>query len=116
MVSWEPTGIVSRRPARPLGGGDADAVVALAAPELGGLAGDVAQPGQHRSGGREQPVLAGRGGQLGEPRPEHEPSLHVAGHEPVVLERDGEPVRGGPGQAGPGDQAGERRRARTRGR
>ena len=103
--------MVSRRPRGPLGGGDADAVLALAAPELGGLAGDVAQPGQHRAGGGEQPVLAGRGGELGEARAEHEPALHVAGDEPVVLEGDGEPVRGRPGQAGAGDQAGERGRS-----
>ena len=100
----------------PLGGGDADPVVALAAPQLGGLAGDVAQPGQHRPGGGQQPVLARGGGQLGEPGPEHEPALHVAGDEPVVLERDREPVGGRSGQAGAGDQAGERRRAGLQGR
>ena len=107
MVSCEPTGIVSRRPGGALGGGDADAVVALAAPHLRGLAGDVAQPGEHRAGGGEQPVLAGRRGQLGEAGAEHEAALHVAGHEAVVLEGDGEPVRGGSGQAGAGDETGE---------
>ena len=50
---------------RPLGGGDADPVVALAAPHLGRLAGDVAQPGEHRAGRGEQPVLTGGRGQLG---------------------------------------------------
>ena len=107
MVSCEPTGMVSRRPDGPLGGGHADAVVALPAPELCGLAGDVAQPGEHRAGGGQQPVLAGRGGQLRQPRAEHEAALHVAGHEPVVLERDREAVRGGSGEAGGGDESGE---------
>ena len=107
MVSCEPTGIVSRRPDGALGGGDADAVVALAAPQLGGLAGDVAQPGQHRAGGGEQAVLAGGGGQLGEARAEHEAALHVAGDQTVVLEGDREPVGGRPGEAGAGDQAGQ---------
>ena len=85
-------------------------MLALAAPQLGGLAGDVAQPGQHRAGGGEQAVLAGGGGQLGEPGAEHEASLHVAGHQAVVLQRDGETVGGGPGEAGAGDQPGEGRR------
>ena len=116
MVSCEPTGMVSRRPLGPLGGGDADAVVALAAPQLGGLAGDVAQPREHRAGGREQPVLAGRGGELGQPRAEHEAALHVAGDQPVVLQCDGQPVGGRSGQAGAGDQAGQGGRSRTRGR
>ena len=99
--------MVSRRPRGALGGGDADAVLALAAPELGGLAGDVAQSREHRAGGGEQPVLAGGGGELGEPRAEHEAALHVAGDQAVVLEGDGEPVRGRAGQAGAGDQARE---------
>ena len=91
--------MVSRRPEGRSAARDADAVVALAAPQLGGLAGDVAQPRQHRTGGGEQPVLAGGGGQLGEPRAEHEAALHVAGNEAVVLQGDGEPVGGRPGQA-----------------
>ena len=95
-----------------LGGGDADPDVALAAPQLRGLAGDVAEPGQHRPGGGQQPVLAGGGGQLGQARAEDEPALHVAGDQAVVLQRDGEPVRGRPGQAGAGDQAGQGGRAR----
>ena len=97
--------------ARTLGGGHADAVLALAAPQLGGLAGDVAQPGQDRPGGGQQPVLAGGGGQLGQPGSEHEAALHVAGHQAVVLERDGEPVGGRPGEAGAGHQTGEGGRA-----
>ena len=61
MVSCEPTGIGVAQAGGALGGGDADAVVALAAVQLGALAGDVAQPRQHRAGGGEQPVLAGGG-------------------------------------------------------
>ena len=111
-----PTGIVSRRPDRPLGGGDADALVALAAEELGALAGEVAQGAEHRPGGGEQAVLAGRRGQLAEPRAEHEPALHVARDQPVVLERDGEPVGRGAGQSGGLRPAGPGWPGRPRGR
>ena len=107
MVSWRADRDGVAQAARALGGGDADAVLALAAPQLGGLAGDVAQPGQDRSGGGQQAVLAGGGGQLGEPGAEHEPALHVARHQPVVLECHGEPVGGRPGQPGAGHQTGE---------
>ena len=99
---------MSRRPDGSLGGGDADAVVALAAPQLGRLASDVAQAGEHGTCCGEQAVLAGRGGELGEARSEHEPALHVAGDESVVLEGDGEPVGGRAGEAGAGDEPGQR--------
>ena len=99
--------MVSRRPDGRSAAATQTRYVALAAAQLGGLAGDVAQPRQHRAGGGQQAVLAGGGGQLGEPGAEHEAALHVAGDEAVVLERDGEPVRGGPGQPGAGDQAGQ---------
>ena len=42
-----------------------------------------------------------------EPGSEHEAALHVAGHEPVVLERDGQPVGGRSGEAGARDETGE---------
>jgi hypothetical protein len=106
MVSWEPTGMVSRRPE------GRSAVVARASPQLRGLAGDVAEPGQHRAGGGEQAVLAGGHGQLGESRAEHEAALQVASHQTVVLEGDREPVGGGPREAGGGDQPGQGGRAR----
>ena len=99
--------MVSRRPGRTLGGGDADAVLALAPPQLGGLAGDVAQSGEDRAGGGEQAVLAGCGGELGEPRAEDEAALHVAGDQAVVLEGHREAVGGGPGQPGAGDEPGQ---------
>ena len=115
IVSWDPTGMVSRRPGRALGGRDADAVLALAPPQLGRLAGDVAQPGQDRAGGGEQPVLAGGRAQLGEPGAEDEAALHVAGDEPVVLEGHREPVGRGPGQPGGGAPARPAWPVRTRG-
>jgi len=80
-------------------------VLALATPELRGLTGDVAQSRQDRTGGREQAVLAGSRGQLGQAWAEDEPALHVAGDEAVVLEGDREAVGGGPGQAGACHQA-----------
>ena len=62
---------------------------------------------EHRAGGREQPVLAGGRGELAEPGAEHEAALHVAGHQAVVLERDGEPVRRRAGQPRGGHELGE---------
>ena len=100
------------QPGRPLGGGDADAVVALAAPQLRRLAGDVPQPGEHRPGGGEQPVLAGGRRELGQARPQDEAALEVARHQSVVLERDGEAVCRRPGETGRGDQAGQGGRSR----
>ena len=116
MVSCEPDGDGVAQAGGTLGGGDADAVVALAAPQLGGLAGDVAQPRQHRAGGGQQPVLAGGGAELGQPGSEHEAALHVAGHQPVVLQRHREAVGGGSGQAGGGHETGQRGRSGLQGR
>ena len=87
-------------------------MLALATPELGGLAGDVAQSGQDGAGGGEQAVLAGRCGELGEAGAEHEAALHVAGDQAVVLEGDREAVGGGPGQTGAGHQARQSGRSR----
>ena len=92
---------------RALGGGDAHPVLALAAPQLRGLAGDVAEAGQHGAGRGEQPVLAGGGGQLGETRAEDEAALHVAGDQSVVLQGHRKAVRRGSGEAGARDQSGE---------
>lgn len=75
-----------------LGGRHADAVITLTPIQLRGFARVVPQHVEHRGGGRQQPVLTGRGGELGEPRPEDEAPLHVARHEAVVLEGDGEAV------------------------
>jgi hypothetical protein len=94
----------------PFRGRDADPGVAVAAVELGALPGDVTQLHQHRPGGGEQPVLAAGGGQLADPGAEHEASLHVAGHQAVVLERHREPVGRRARDAGGGNQPGERHR------
>ena len=107
MLSWLPDGDRVAQPGRPLGRGHADPVVALAAEQLRRLTGDVAQPREHGPGRSEQPVLAGGGRQLAEPRAEHESALHVAGDEPVVLERDGEPVGGRASEPGRGHQPGQ---------
>ena len=101
---------------RALGSGDADPVVALSSPQLRGLAGDVAQPRENRPSCREQPVLAGGGGQLREARAEDEPPLHVAGDQAVVLQGHGQPVGGRAREAGAGDQAGQGGRAGLQGR
>ena len=63
-----------------------------------------------RTGRREQAVLSGRGGKLDEARAEDEPALQVAGHQPVVLERHREPVRGRAREAGRGNELREGRR------
>lgn len=93
---------------RALGGGDADAVVALAPEQLRALGGVVAQGVEHGARRGQEPVLPGRAGQLGEAGSENEAALHVAGHEAVVLQGDREAVRGGPGQPRGGDELGER--------
>ena len=98
----------------PLGGGDADALVALAAEELGALVRVVAQRAEHRAGGGEQPVLAGGRGELAEPRAEHEASLHVARDEAVVLEGDRQAVGRGSGEPGGADELGQGGRPASR--
>ena len=84
---------------RPLGGGNADAVVALATVQLRGFPGVVPQGREHGPGRGQQPVLAGGRGELAEARTEDEAALHVTGHQMVVLERHREAVRGGAGQS-----------------
>ena len=100
MVSWVPTGTVSRSPDIRSAVATQTRIVALPAEHLGGLAGDVAQPGQHRPGGRQQPVLAGGRGQLAEPRAEHEPALQVPADQPMMFEGDREPMGGRSGESG----------------
>ena len=58
IVSAEPDGDGVAQAHGALGRGDADPLVALAAVELGRLAGVVAQRDEHRARGGEQPVLA----------------------------------------------------------
>ena len=101
-----PTGTVSRSPA---GGSSAATQIldgAFATVELHALAGDLAQPGEHRRPGGEQRVVdAGR--QFGEGGPQPPAALAVAGQQPVHLQSRGQPVRGGPGQSGAVAQFGQ---------
>ena len=102
--SAAPTGTVSRRPLARSAAATQHADVALPAVQLRALSGQVTQLDEHRLGEREQPVFSGGRGQLGDPRSEHEPALHVPGEQPVMLERDGDAVGGRPGQAGGADE------------
>jgi hypothetical protein len=95
---------------RPLGCGHAHPLVALPPVELRRLAGVVTQRCEHRSGGRQEPVLSGRRRQLREARAEDEAPLQIAGDQPVVLQGDREPVRGGTGETGGGHELGQRGR------
>ena len=99
----------------PLGGGDADAVLALAAEELGGLVRVVTQGAEHGVGRDEQLVLAGRCGELAESGSEDEATLHVPCDEAMVLEGDREAVCRGAGQARGGHELREGRWARLEG-
>jgi hypothetical protein len=85
---------------RSLGGGHTDAMVALAAEELGGLIGVIAQCAQHgpaAASRRSSPAAAANSPRRGT---EDEAALQVAGHQAVVFEGHGQPVGRGPGQAG----------------
>jgi hypothetical protein len=103
------------QPARALGRRDADPDVGLAPVELGALPGVIPQPDQHRLGDHQQPVLAGRRGQLGDPGAEYEPARLVPGDQPVVLERDRDPVHGRPRQPRGRHELGQRRGAALHG-
>ena len=103
-----PTGTVSRSPLARSAAATQIRASACLPVQLRALAGHVAQVAEDRLGHRQQPVLAGGRGQLGDPGPEDEPALGVAGHEPVMLQRDGDPVRGRPRQACRADELGER--------
>ena len=111
MVSWVPTGTVSRSPDIRSAVATQTRHVPLPAEHLGGLAGDVAEPGQHRTGGGQQPVLAGGRGQLAESRTEDESALQVPADQPVVLQSDGESMGGGSGESGRRHQSGQRGRS-----
>ena len=92
---------------RAIGGRHADALVALAAEELGALVRVVAQRAEDGPGGGEQAVLTGGGGEFDESGAEDEASLHVTGHEAVMLQRDREAVGGRASEAGGCDELGE---------
>ena len=109
--SAAPTGTVSRSPLARSAAATQTRTSACRAVELGALPGHVPELDQHRLGDGEQPVLARRRGELGDPRAEHEPALHVPGEQPVPLEGDRDTVGGGPRQPGRLDQLGEGGRA-----
>ncbi len=88
------------QPGHALGGGDADALLTLAAVELRALARGVAQGDQHGGGRRQQPVFARCRRELAEPGTQGEASGHVAGHQSVVFECAGEAVCGGARKSG----------------
>ena len=99
------------QPACPLRGRDADPDVGLPPVKLRAFPCHVAKLVQYRLGDGEQPVLAGRRGELGDPRAEHEPALHIPGQQPVMLEGNRDPVRGWPREPGRRDEL--RQRGRT---
>src|SRR3954463_3600575 len=55
----------------------------------------------------EQPVLAGGGRELAQPRAEDEPALQIAGDQAVVLQGGGQAVRGRPREPRRGHQGGQ---------
>ena len=96
-----PTGTIVRSPCGDSSDGDADPPVALAHVQLHALARVVAQPHEHRPG-RVRPAASAVGGlpQADQAQPEGEPTVGVPAHQPVRLERDGQPVGRGPGEPG----------------
>lgn len=92
-------------------GGNTDASVALTPEELRALARRVAQLEQDGTGRGNQPVFPGSGGKLNKAAAEHEASLDVPADQPVMHERESQPVNRGPGETGRGDELGQRDRA-----
>jgi len=86
-----------------------DALVALATEELSALVGVVAQSTKDGTGGRQEAVLACGCGKLAEAGAKDEASLHVTRHEAMVLEGNGEAMRGRTGQSGGADELGQGR-------
>ena len=79
----------------------------MASEQLSRLSGDVAQPGENRSGGREEPVFSCRGGQLAQSWAENEAPLHVAGDQAMVFQSHREAVGGGSRETRGGDETGQ---------
>jgi len=86
-----------------------DALVALAAEELGALVGVVAQSAKDGTGSRQEAVLACGRGELTEAGAQDETSLHVTRHEAMVLQGHGEAMCGRTGQPGGADELGQGR-------
>ena len=80
------------------GGGDTNAPVALAAEDLGTLAGSIAQLHEYGPGGGYQPVLTCGGRELNEPAAEDKPSLDIPAYEPVMDKCKSQPMYRRPGQ------------------
>ena len=102
------------QPRGPIGGCNADALIALSAIQLRALACGFAQSREHGSGRGQQSILARGGGELAATRAEDETALQIAADQPVMLEGDGQAVGSGPGEPGGGHQSGERSAVRTR--
>ena len=105
-----PTGTIVRSPWGDSSDCDAHPPVAVAHVELHALA-RLRPAATPAPGGRPPP--AGTASAAARPRPisrrpEGEPAVVVAPHQPVGLERHGQPVGGGPGEAGGLDQLGQR--------
>jgi 3-isopropylmalate/(R)-2-methylmalate dehydratase large subunit len=90
-------------------------VVALPPEHLSRFPGNVAEPGQHRPGRRQQPVFASSRRQLPKPRAEDESALQIPAHQTMMLEGDSKAMRGRSGQAGRGHQASQGCRTRLQG-
>jgi hypothetical protein len=86
-------------------------VVALATPQLGRLAGDVTQSRQDRASGGQQAIFASCRSEFAAAWAKNKSTLHVAGNQSVVLERDSQTMRRGSSKPGGGDEARKRRRA-----
>ena len=91
-------------------GGDAYPEVALAAEQLDGFAGDIAETSEDGPSGSQKSILASRGGEFAEARSEDEAPLHVTCDEPMVFEGNRKSVCGWSGQSRPSHEARKRRR------
>ena len=80
----------------------------LATIELRRFSGAVPELGKNGPGGGEEAVLASGGGEFRQARPEDEATLDIARDEPVVFERDREPVSRRPGEPGCAHESCER--------
>jgi hypothetical protein len=70
----------------------------LPAEHLSRLARDVTQPGEYRSGSRQQPVLTSRRRQLTEARAQHKPALQIPANQTMVLQGNGKSMGGRSGE------------------
>lgn len=90
-----------------LGGGHANALFALAAEQLCGFAGVVAEGNEDGGGCGEESIFAGGRGQFAEARSKHETALHVASDKAMIFERGCEAMCRGPCEVRDGHKLGE---------